>query len=44
MPAGAREVASGEGVAEELVAELLRLVPLYRYSVWSQESDHLLSS
>jgi len=40
----ARQAACGSGVAEELVGELGRLVPLYRYAVWSAESDHLFSS
>ncbi|MDA1266021.1 MAG: hypothetical protein O2816_13150 [Planctomycetota bacterium] len=40
----AREAALGEGVGEELVRELTRLVPLYRFTAWSEESDHLFSS
>lgn len=42
-PEGARGGALAEGCAEELVRELLRLVPLFRFAVWSDESDYLLS-
>jgi hypothetical protein len=42
-PAGARGAALADDVPERLVAELVRLVPLYRFTVWSQESDHLFS-
>jgi hypothetical protein len=38
------EAATAEGVGEVLVAELARLVPLYRYAAWSEESDHLFGS
>ena len=40
----ARQAACGSGVGEELLAELGRLLPLYRYGVWSAESDHLFSA
>lgn len=40
-PQGAREHCAGEGVAEELVNEALRLIPLYRYAAWSEESPFL---
>ena len=39
----AREAAMGPSVPATLQAELLRLVPLYRYAVWSEESDHLFT-
>lgn len=39
-----RQAACGPGVPGELLAELARLVPLYRFGVWSKESDHLFSS
>jgi hypothetical protein len=42
-PEGARAGALEPGCAEELQRELLRLVPLYRFTAWSQESDFLLS-
>ena len=42
-PPGAREHVLGPGVPEALVEELVRLVPLYRFSAWSAESDHLFS-
>lgn len=32
----------GEGVTEELLGEMEKLVPAYRYSAWSKESDFLL--
>ncbi len=41
--AGAREAALGEEVPGILSDELVRLLPLYRYAVWSQESDFLFS-
>jgi hypothetical protein len=40
---GARGGALEPGCGEELVRELLRLVPLFRFTVWSEESDHLLT-
>ena len=42
-PEGARGGALTAGCAEELVREVLRLVPLYRYLAWSQDSDFLLA-
>ncbi|MAF65609.1 MAG: hypothetical protein CMJ84_08130 [Planctomycetes bacterium] len=42
-PAGARGPALEEGAAEHLTAELLRLAPLFRYAVWSQQSDFLFA-
>lgn len=36
--------ATAEGVGETMLQELTRLVPLYRYAVWSEESDHLFGS
>lgn len=42
-PAGARGAALGGEVPELLVEELRRLVPLYRFSAWSQESDFLFA-
>lgn len=42
--AAAREAAMGPEVPAMLQEELLRLAPLYRYAVWSEESDHLFSS
>lgn len=43
-PPGAREAALGEAVPAHLLEELGRLVPLYRYTAWSRESDFLFSS
>jgi hypothetical protein len=43
MPEGARGGAFEPGCAAELERELLRLVPLYRFLAWSEESDHLLT-
>lgn len=40
-PEGARGGALEAGCAEELLGELLRLVPLYRFLAWSEESDFL---
>jgi hypothetical protein len=31
----------GEDVADSLLAELERLLPVYRFTAWSEESDHL---
>ena len=42
-PPRAREAALGDAVPEILVEESLRLVPLFRYLVWSKESDYLFS-
>lgn len=42
-PAGARGPALEEGAAEHLESELLRLVPLYRYTAWSDECNFLFS-
>jgi len=42
-PEGARAAALEPGCGEELVRELLRLVPLYRFTAWSKESDFLLA-
>ena len=42
-PAGNRGPALEEGAAEGLCDELLRLLPLYRWAVWSRESDFLFS-
>lgn len=42
-PEGARGGALTEGCAEELARECLRLVPLFRFTAWSAESDFLLS-
>jgi hypothetical protein len=44
VPAGAREVATSPEVPGIVVEELLRLLPLYRFTVWSKESDHLFAS
>lgn len=41
-PEGARGGALADGCADELVRELLRLVPVFRFTAWSRESDHLL--
>lgn len=43
-PAGARGGVLGEGVPEALLDEVAALIPLFRYSAWSEESDFLLSS
>lgn len=40
-PEGARGAALEPQCAEELQRELLRLVPLYRFLAWSEESDFL---
>ncbi|MSR62856.1 MAG: hypothetical protein EXS08_10480 [Planctomycetes bacterium] len=42
-PEGARGGVFEPGCAEELQRELLRLVPVFRFTAWSQESDYLLS-
>jgi hypothetical protein len=40
-PPGARGAALDPELPERMVAEMLRLAPVYRYSAWSQESDFL---
>ncbi len=40
-PAGARGGALAPEAPAALVEEVLRLLPLYRFTVWSAESDHL---
>jgi len=40
-PAGARAGVLDEAVPAAIVEELLRLVPVYRWGAWSQESDFL---
>ncbi|MEW6072198.1 MAG: hypothetical protein AB1726_06315 [Planctomycetota bacterium] len=40
-PPGARGAALGPAAGEEIVAEALRLLPLYRFTVWSAASDFL---
>lgn len=40
-PPGARGAVLQPGVPDALVAELVALVPLYRYTAWSKESDFL---
>lgn len=40
-PPGARGEALSAGMPERLVAEMLRVVPLYRWMAWSKESDFL---
>ncbi len=42
-PASARQAAFGERVPEGMLAEVVRLVPLYRFTVWSKESDFLFA-
>ena len=42
-PAGARGHALSEEAPAELVSEALRPVPVYRYAVWSRESDFLFA-
>lgn len=42
-PPGARAPLFGAEVPRTIVAEMMRLVPLYRYMAWSQESDFLFS-
>ncbi|QDU66285.1 hypothetical protein [Engelhardtia mirabilis] len=42
-PAGARDHAFSADAPELLLAELERLVPLYRFATWSQESDFLFA-
>jgi hypothetical protein len=36
-----REAMLGEGVPDAMLAELERLIPLYRFAAWSKASDHL---
>lgn len=40
-PPGSRGEAFDPEMPERMVGEMLRLVPLYRYSAWSKESDFL---
>ena len=40
-PAGTRGAAIEPAAAEELKAELLRLLPLFRFTAWTPENDHL---
>lgn len=42
-PSGARGPAIEPATAEAMVAECMRLLPLYRYAAWSGESDFLFS-
>lgn len=42
-PPGARTALFSSQFPAQVVAELLRLVPLYRFTAWSQESDFLFS-
>jgi hypothetical protein len=42
-PSGARGAVLDPSVPEQLVQELARLAPLYRFTVWSQESDFLFA-
>ena len=42
-PSGARGVALEAEAAEGLLRECSRLLPLYRYTAWSQESDFLFA-
>ena len=43
-PPALRAAAFDDAVPEHLTAELLGLVPLYRFTAWSKESDFLFSS
>ena len=43
LPPGARGPALTAEAASELVREALRLLPLYRFTAWSKESDHLFA-
>ncbi|MEM7310901.1 MAG: hypothetical protein AAF682_29800 [Planctomycetota bacterium] len=43
-PAGNRGAVLDEGVPEAVIDELARLVPLYRFCAWSDESSFLFSS
>ncbi|MFT5476770.1 MAG: hypothetical protein ACI8Y8_002110 [Planctomycetota bacterium] len=42
-PSGSRGPVLADGVPQAMVEESLRLLPLYRYMVWSQESDFLFA-
>jgi hypothetical protein len=42
-PRGQRTALFAPEVPGQIVAEMLRLVPLYRFTAWSAESDHLFS-
>jgi hypothetical protein len=43
-PPGARGPVFEPDVPERLIAEALRLLPLYRFTAWSAESDFLFAS
>ncbi|MFT5283866.1 MAG: hypothetical protein ACI8TQ_000016 [Planctomycetota bacterium] len=43
-PAAARQLALGPEIPENMLGELMKLLPLYRYAAWSKESDFLFSS
>ena len=43
-PPGARAACFEPGAVHALLDALLALVPLYRFTAWSKESDHLFSS
>ncbi len=43
-PEGGRAPYLGEEAPELMIAELARMVDLYRFTAWSDESDHLFSS
>lgn len=42
-PASGRRAALGEDVPQGMLAEMVRLVPLYRFTVWSKESNFLFA-
>jgi hypothetical protein len=42
-PPGARAAMLAPEVPAQIVAEMMRLVPLYRFTAWSEESDFLFS-
>ncbi len=44
VPPGARGAAIGPAAPAELLTELDRLAPLYRYMAWSEESDFLFGN
>jgi hypothetical protein len=44
LPPAARAAAFEPGVPEEMLREALRLLPLYRYAAWSEESDFLFQT
>ncbi len=43
-PPGARGLATAPETAEAMVGEIERLLPLYRFAAWSQDSEYLFSS